>query len=423
VTPEIKTYRPRNRRIAVAYSTKDRVEFTRATIGHFLDSDVFDLFWFDGSATTEGRSLALDLCSGSSAICELHQNVVGGPDSAIMYALRTLQPHAYDLTILIENDVLVTDGWLDAIRASMTSASAAGFRVGAGCGRLYAQRVLSFNGDYCLLVNSGAGCIALTPPAVAIVLDNYRTVDALEFLQRFEAVTGIDLQSTVEFAAGQMLSCDFFFDLLLYLHGYVVTAPPVTFVSTIDGSDTTAGSNRHLVRHIDDHLPVTHHRLKDPGKIKDIPYPFFRFPRSRQSDRAVIGCHQLLLDVNKGNGTAPVQARGEWRRRWLQSIGPFSISGSGHLTIALYKSVVGLVLVTGNAAAEIHITTSSGQRVAYNLTTNILADVAVNANDVQASYVEIDLSGGDVAVVGLTVETETIAYYANRRPTIEHLPQ
>ena len=139
-------------------------------------------------------AVAARACAGRTAICELHQGVIGGPDSAIMYTLQTLRARSYDLVILIENDVLLSDGWFAAMYASIERAETAGFRVGAATVRVFAERVLSFNGDYCLMLNSGAGFIALRGPC-GHPDGHYRTLTA-QSIEHFRRMTGIDVSPT-----------------------------------------------------------------------------------------------------------------------------------------------------------------------------------------------------------------------------------
>ena len=299
MTPDIVQYRPPQARIAVAYSSKDRVQQTRLTIARLIDDPRLDLYWFDGSATEAGRDLPLELCAGRTAVCAVHRGVVGGPDSAIMYALETLRPHAYDLVILIENDVVLQEGWYEAMHAAISRAEGAGFKVGAATVRVLAKRVLSFNDDYCLMLNSGAGFIALTPAAVDIVLAHYRTLDGAEFIRHFRSATGIDVTGTVEFELSQRLSVDWLFDLILYLHGYVSAAPPVTFATILNDAGYP---DSVWVSAMGQHLPQVHSRLTRPEQIRQAAFPFFQFQKSPLSDRLLVGCHQLLVGVNSLDG-------------------------------------------------------------------------------------------------------------------------
>lgn len=418
MTPDIVQYRPPQARIAVAYSSKDRVEQTRLTIARLVDDPRLDLYWFDGSATEAGRDLPLELCAGRRAVCAVHRGVVGGPDSAIMYALETLRPHAYDLVILIENDVVLQDGWFEAMQAAISRAEGAGFKVGAATVRVLAKRVLSFNDDYCLMLNSGAGFIALTPAAVDIVLAHYRTLDGAEFIRHFRAATGIDVTGTVEFQPSQRLSVDWLFDLILYLHGYVSAAPPVTFAATIDD-----GRYPDFVRvaAVGQHLPQVHSRLTRPEQIRQAAFPFFQFQKSPLSDRLLVGCHQLLVGVNSPDGTLPVRASGAWRRTWLQGLGPFGLLGSGEISVADHGGTTGLFLYSGKVRSEVRLSRLGGPPAAgFVLEPNTLVDIPMAGG--AGSDLILHVQSGEVCMIGLTTNADTLSHYANNKPAVDHLP-
>ncbi len=278
-----------------------------------------------------------------------------------MYALQTLRARSYDLVILIENDVLLSDGWFAAMYASIERAETAGFRVGAATVRVFAERVLSFNGDYCLMLNSGAGFIALTPPAIDILLANYRTLNGAEFIEHFRRMTGIDVSPTLEFQASQPLSVDFIFDVMLYLHGYVVSAPPVTFAKMIDVSPIVTP-----VTTPDEHLPQLRFRITRPDQIATVPHLLSRFQQSTRSDRLLIGCHQLMIGVNSTLGATdaaiPVRANGSWRRVWVQAIGPFGLLGAGEISVAVNGLALGLLFYSPQVRSQLWLSRSDGWR-------------------------------------------------------------
>ena len=417
--PEIQHYRAPRARIAVAYSTKDRVDQTRTTSARLLDDPELDLFWFDGSATEAGRQLPLELCSGSPAVCAVHRGVVGGPDSAIMYALGVLRGLGYDLVILIENDVVLADGWLAALLASMERARDSGFKVGAATVRVYAQRVLSFNGDHCLMLNSGAGFVALTPVAIDLVLENYRTLDGIELIRLFQSATGIDVSGNLEFEAARRLSVDWLFDLILYVHGFVVTAPPVSFASTVD--DPQRPSVRQVTR-AEQHLPAVYACLTRPGQLRDIPFKFFRFQKSPLSDRMLLGCHQLLVGVNPGDHDRPVRMHGHWRRVWLQGLGPFGLVGDGEISVATYGQTAGLLLFAREARTELLVLTS-GQTLV--LEPGSMVDFPLEAGIALGPpppRTVLRVRSGKVVMIGLTAGAALLSEYANAHPSVDHLP-
>lgn len=427
---DIVRYRAPHARVAVAYSTKDRTEHTRLTVAPLLAATDIDLYWFDGSTTDAGRRLPFELCpleqphtdarAANGVICEVHLGVVGGPDCAILYALQTLRQRAYDLVVLIENDVLVADGWYAAMRAAIERAEAAGFKVGGATARLFAQRVLSFNNDYCLMLNSGAGCIALRPEAIDIVLAHYRTLDAQEFFRHVRWLTGIDASATLDIRPRQQLCVDFIFDLILYLHGYVVAAPPKTFARTLDEDALAAWP----VRTPGDHLPVVQERITRPEQIRSAQYRFFRFQQSPQSDRLLIGCHQLQIGVNGLGAADPVRTVGSWRRIWRQFLGPFGLLGAGEISVQACGLTTGVLFQTGPTPARIFLSNADGSRSAeVMLEPSMTIDFPLwEADGTPIQARSLHVSFGEICLIGLTVNATVLSQYARAMPSIDHLP-
>jgi len=419
--PEILCYRPPRARIAVAYSTKDRTELTRRSVAPLINDPDIDLYWFDGSATEAGQQLPFALCEASAAICELHRNVVGGPDCAILYALQTLRATPYEYIILVENDVLLADGWLAGLRASAALAVLQGFRVGAATVRVFAERVLSVNDGYCLMMNSGAGCIALAPPAIDILLANYRTLNGAEFIRHFQSLTGMDVSGTVEFTPADRLSVDFIFDVMLYLHGYVVTAPIVSFAAMIDDERRRTVTEVAAPRQ---HLPQTRGLITRPDQLRHTPLPFCRFQKSPLSDRLLIGCHQLLISVNTREKAARVRADGGWRRKWIQGMGPFALAGSGEISVTLYGPQTGLLLYAGGEPVQLLLTKADGSMPrAVTLQANTLADIVLSEDDETGrNSAVLSITAGEAHLLGLTAHAGVISEYANHHATVKHLP-
>ena len=367
--------------------------------------------------------MAQTLCSRGAAVCELHQNVVGGPDCAIMYSLQILQKHSYDLVILIENDVLLSDGWFEAMWGSIRQAQAAGFKVGAATVRVFDRRVLSFNDTYCLMLNSGAGLIALTPAAIDIVLENYRTVDGAEFIRHIRQLTGKDVSATVEFVPSQRLSVDFLFDLMLYLHGYVVAAPPLTFARVIDGVALLSIKPVTVLEH---HLPEVYSLITQPDQIRAGQHPFSRFQKSPLSDRLLIGCHQLQLGLNLADGRGPVLLKGMWRRLWLQGLGPFGMTGSGKICVAVQEATIGLLLVCGNTDVALRLSRQLNKSAVLpdelKMEPNTLLEIPLSAENPSAQDIILEVTSGQVCLIGLTADAATVARYVNAHPSVDHLP-
>jgi hypothetical protein len=418
-SPNVVSFRPPRARVAVAYSTKDRVDLTRMTVAPLIDDPRLDLYWFDGSATEAGQQLPLELCAGRAAICALHQGVVGGPDRAIMYALQTLRTRPYDLVILVENDVLLSDGWFEAMCASIDHALMAGFKVGGATVRVFSRRVLSFNDTYCLMLNSGAGFIALTPAAIDIVLANYRTSNGEEFIRQIRHVTGKDVSATIEFGPLQPLSVDFIFDLMLYLHGYVVAAPPVTFAHMIDDVPIR---NIMLITAPSQHLPQVHSLITRPDQMRDPDGAACRFQKSPLSDRLLIGCHQLRIGVNSVE--EPVLLEGTWRRTWMQALGPFGLAGAGKISFTVHKEPIGVLFASCPAGAELHLLGHDGSVLsAITIGPDILIDVPFDAGDAPSQDIILQVAAGQIQLIGLTANVADAARYANDHPTVDRFPQ
>jgi hypothetical protein len=411
----IARYRPPQARLAVAYSTKDRTELTRRTVAPLLAAADIDLYWFDGSATEAGQRLPSALCADSPAICEVHYGVTGGPDFAILHALRLLRPLRYELVLLVENDVLLTAGWQAALHDCMSAAHAAGFQVGGASLRVVDQRVLSFNATYCLLLNAGAGCIALTPPALDIVVENYRTTDSDELIRQYRALTGIDVAETVQFPLGQMCSADCLYDLLLYLHGFVVAAPPVSFAQNVNPEDGPLQRGAIVVSDAGQHLAQLHGALTRPDQLRLPVEPFCRFQRSQFSGRLLVACHQLDLAVGPGEPPARVRLEGSWRPRWLQMLGPFSLAGTGRIRLPVLGASIGVLLFSGQAPVELVLTGPDGYRATSAMKPNTVVEFALEAAQFGMQDAVLSVLAGEVSLVGVTAEASLVGYYAALR--------
>lgn len=420
----VTSFRERRSPIAVAYSTKDRVDLTRATAGRLLAEDRIDLVWFDGSATPEGRALPGELMPGHAAATALHHGVVGGPDSAILYALLTLREAGYRWIVLIENDILLDEGWFDALFAAVAAAERDGFRVGGASCRVIANRVLSANGDYALLFNAGAGFLALTHEAAGLVIENYRTVDSLELARLFLNLTGltVDCWSNPD-ATGPsrlLLSADWMFDAALYMHGLVVACPPATVARNIDPGDRTI-----VVEGVEDHRPGVRGALAQASQLRRMTRPDVRFQRSASSGLPIVGCHHLRLGGLGADPGALLSLTGDWKRRWLQHYGPFELFGSGSLTIALLDAPLMLLVHARDGAAVLELTGSSGatQVVTVDPPADPLpiAEIGLDPFGQRRGAVTVRVTSGTIGWIGLCMEHELIPYYAKAQPDFDFL--
>jgi hypothetical protein len=421
--PEIKEFRAPRARIAVAYSSKDRTELTQVTVARLLQETRIDLYWMDGSATDAGKALPLELLSSSPAACQLHQGVVGGPENAIVYSLLTLEKAGYDFVILMENDVALDEGWLDAMLDAHAAAQADGFNVGAVSVRVHIRRVLSDNGRYGLLFNAGGGFLALTPRAIGVVLDNYRTGTNFELRDHFLYLTGIDLLPTWELRRDSQatLSGDWMFDVMLYLHGMVVASPPISYARNIDPTYLQVGKGVFVDRP-EDQLAVAKNRLTRPEQIRKVAYPKFRCERS-PTGRDLVAVQNLNFAHPAIGGDGPVRFSEGWARKWLQVVGPWCITGTGKVSIDVYgRSGISVLFFGEKDGALVRVSGDNGAVFGEaKIEPGSFIETGLPKPPADSLTIHLQVTSGSVGIVGLCVEPCASAYYLNARPSLDYL--
>lgn len=206
-------------RVAIAFSSKDRVELTRRTIQPLLQPDKFDLHWCDGSKTEEGR----EFFNRSDHTAFFHSEVIGGSCRYIVYALtQMLQHDKHEFVGLVENDVLLDSDWFDATMSLFEHGAGAGdgLKVGAVSPRCYEDRVLIQRDGYSVNHNLGAGAIIFTREAAELILQTYRTGWTTENRRIFSMLSGIDIGAYWAFRGGEHpLVADWTWDHILASHG------------------------------------------------------------------------------------------------------------------------------------------------------------------------------------------------------------
>src|ERR1700677_940218 len=175
-------------RVAIAFSTCDRPELTKRSIEPLLQPRKFDLHWIDGSKTKEGQQLP-----GQYHFRQFHPQILGGSGPAIVYALSTLLNLRYEYIGLVENDVLLKDGWFEDMMALFERGKEDGLEVGAVSARAYEDRILIQRDGNAVMHNLGAGMIMFSRKAAQLVLQNYRTVWTTENRLLFAQLSGIDI--------------------------------------------------------------------------------------------------------------------------------------------------------------------------------------------------------------------------------------
>ena len=96
-------------RVAISFNTCDRIELTKRSIEPLLQPDKFDLHWFDGSKSDDGKNLWVQYRNEVL----MHPGVRGGSGPAIVCALTMLLADNYDYIGLVENDVLLDADWFN----------------------------------------------------------------------------------------------------------------------------------------------------------------------------------------------------------------------------------------------------------------------------------------------------------------------
>ncbi|HTB82963.1 MAG TPA: glycosyltransferase, partial [Candidatus Sulfotelmatobacter sp.] len=223
-------------RIGFALSTKERTEFTRRILPG-LDCGGFDLIWCDGSTTPEGRAFTSAEHFKKTPLLEIHHDVTGGPDAAIQFSLQRLLALGYDYVGLIENDIALKPGWLEAMLAAWRAAESDGFKVGAATARSMSSRVLARAENYVVKWNVGAGMVLFSRAAAQAVLDDYHLPSAREIQKFFQKNAGADLSGVWELfmdTQDRLLGADWRYASSVLKKGFVSVGTRPNFAENID---------------------------------------------------------------------------------------------------------------------------------------------------------------------------------------------
>ena len=244
-------------RIAFALSTKDRTQLTEQMLPG-LDCGGFDLFWCDGSTTDDGRYFPSPRHFKHTRLREICYDVTGGPDAAIQFALKKLLSLGYDFVGLIENDISLKTGWLQALVEAWNNAQADGFTVGSATVRSIASRVLARSPTYVVKWNMGAGMVLFSRAAAQAVLDDYHTTHAVHLHQYYQSNLGVDLSSVWELFMDQpdrTLGSDWHYAVSMLKRGFISVGTIPSHAENID-TDLEDLCRTRYVRSADDALPA-----------------------------------------------------------------------------------------------------------------------------------------------------------------------
>jgi hypothetical protein len=211
-------------RMGFAFSSKDRVPFTRATLASLDTEGGFDLVWVDGSQSREGRELPYQYRFQNARLAEVHSGVGGGADRAICFGLRRLLALGYDYCGLIENDLVFAPGWFAALLGLFRLAAEEGVACGAATVRGYQSRVITYRQGYFLGWNIGAGMVLFSRRAAQLLLAQYHTLNctARSLFRFYGELFGIDLRGQWDLwygAPDHLLAMDWGYSPFLYRHG------------------------------------------------------------------------------------------------------------------------------------------------------------------------------------------------------------
>lgn len=354
-------------RLAIAYSTKDRVELTRQTIEPLLQHDKFDLHWVDGSATEEARLLFKQY----DQYC-FWPEVYGGADAAIVFKLSMLLEHENNYTHigLVENDVLLDAGWLEPTLQLFDRGNSEGLQVGAVSARSYVDRVLMQRDGYAVMHNLGAGMVIFTRQAAQLVLANFRTHWAPHVRNTWMRLSGIDIGRFWAFRGNeQWLSSDWGYDAILASAG-------LASLALTPAKCTMIGQDPPLA---EQGLELTHPGWRQVWPVGDA-FELF-VARTRNIREGHLDCNTPVMDIDPcitGERVIfphHVPSFGgsyfdSWRLKNSQGFGPFAYragEGGTSLVVPCYGSVSFLVSGGTNGATVAVSDSTSGYATTRDL--------------------------------------------------------
>ena len=321
--------RPASAKTCMVYSTKDRAVLTNQTFPALAAEGDFDLIWMDGSKTEEGRELPAILGPSAKQLTEIHHGVTGGPDAAIVYGLSYALKAGYTHIGLIENDVLLEQGWFKALLDLFTLGAKDDLKVGAVTARPYDRRTLWQTAEYSVHFGSGAGMIMFSREAAKIILQSYRTTTHTEIQDAFRTTGAPEFSKWSETARIDLTqqnlnatSADWYFDSVLIKNGMVVLGTVPGFAENIDadmhaflGVSVTKSPERN-----DANLPAFKSwksSLAQKSQVQETVYTYDSF-----LGLWIVYTHQIAARF-------PSAISGAWSCKWRQTCGPFTLITEG----------------------------------------------------------------------------------------------
>lgn len=317
------------KKLALSFSSKDRVELTEQSLDRVLHRDI-QLFWNDGSATDDGKQMHQCYSHGD---VKLRTRVTGGPDTAIVFALSQMLAaedafgFIYDYVGLLENDVLLDPDWLEPTIALFDNPD--GLPVGAVSARSFEDRVCIQRDGYCVLHNAGAGFIIFTREAAQLILNNYRTGWWPENRAVFSQLSGLDIGKWAAFHHNeQFVTADWSFDAILAAHGLATVALTPSKAGMIGQDIAEQGLRLTTESFGGGDIPPANCIMNARSNEA---FTLFRdnLQRIRAGEKSLPPVDHLLR-TRGGSIIFPHHAErhgglfsGQWKTRWSQGFGPF----------------------------------------------------------------------------------------------------
>ena len=205
------------------FSTKDRVDFTLRSLRSLDTEEGFDLIWIDGSDTHEGKTLPRTFQFQRCRLVEAHF-LTGGPDRIIRFGLERLLSLGYEFCGLIENDVVLDDGWFGRLMKLFSDAREEGYNVGAATVRNVRSRVLFYRPGFTVNWAVGAGMVLFTRQAAKVTLATYGPTGSRQLARYFSKRFSVDLKDRWELwmdRDNRALGCDWTYAMRLFDHGLI----------------------------------------------------------------------------------------------------------------------------------------------------------------------------------------------------------
>ena len=308
-------------RIAIAFLTKDKPELSRRSIEPLLQPDKFDLHWFDGSQTPEGRALVDDY----DHFKNFEGDVFGGPDAAVIFALTELIARNYDYIGICENDVLLHKDWFGPTMALFERGRNEGLEVGVVSPRCYQDRILIQRDGYAVVHNLGWGMQILSRKAAELTLQNIRCPWTTENVLLFSQLANLDVRRWWAFRGAEHWLCpDWRNDAMLAAHGFASLALTPSHVEMIGQNPPLAEQGLQMA---DGKYELLRNNLAF-GNYRDLLALIHR-GEWKPSWSQVYRDQQGYLYFAHQLGSIGAVHYGDWKLKWAQGFGPFAWKAGG----------------------------------------------------------------------------------------------